>query len=95
MVAKGGKPVTYDECRALQRLADAPRGIAKTLMLAYGFTDELIDDLVLNELATVVPDIARIGKQTIEIELVMIADAGRDAIWNRIPVGVRFELDRT
>ena len=87
--------MTYDECRALQRLADVPRGIAKTLMLAYGFTDELIDDLVLNELATVVPDIARIGKQTIEIELVMITDAGRDAIWNRIPVGVRFELDRT
>jgi hypothetical protein len=50
---------------------------------------------VLNGLATVVPDIARIGKQTIEIELVMITDAGRKAIWNRIPVGARFEVDRT
>jgi hypothetical protein len=72
----------YDECRALQRLANVPRGIAKTLMLAHGFTDELIAGLVLNGLATVVPDIARIGKQTIEIELVMITDAGRKAIWN-------------
>jgi hypothetical protein len=87
-------PVTLEECRALQRLADVPRGIAKTLMLAHGFTHELIAGLELNGLATVVPDIARIGKQTIEIELVMITDAGRDAIWNRIPVGVRFELDR-
>ena len=72
--------MTPDECRALQRLADVPRGIAKTLMLAYGFTDELIAGLVLHGLATVVPDIARIGKQTIEIELVMITDAGRKAI---------------
>jgi hypothetical protein len=95
IIAKGGKPVTYDECRALQRLADVPRGIAKSLMLAYGFTDELIAGLVINELATVVPDIARIGKQTIEIELVIITDAGRKAIWNRIPAGRHFEVDRT
>src|SRR5215471_15034965 len=75
--------MTLEECRALQRLADVPRGIAKTLMLAYGFTQELIAGLVLNGLATVVPDIARIGKQTIEIELVMITDAGRKAILSR------------
>jgi hypothetical protein len=72
--------VTPDERLALQRLAAVPRGIAKTLMLAHGFTDELIAGLVLNGLATVVPDSARIGKQTIDIELVMITDAGRKAI---------------
>jgi hypothetical protein len=87
--------MTFEECRALQRLADVPRGIAKSLMLAYGITDELISSLVLNGLATVAPDIARIGKQTIEIELVMITDAGRKAIWKRMPVGGRFEVDRT
>jgi hypothetical protein len=79
-LAEEASPKTPDECRALQRLADVPRGIAKTLMLAHGFTDELIAGLVLNGLATVVPDSARIGKQTIEIELVMITDAGRKAI---------------
>jgi hypothetical protein len=47
--------VTLDEYRALQRLADVPRGIAKTLMLAHGFTHELIAGLVLNGLATVEP----------------------------------------
>ncbi len=87
--------MTFEECRALQRLAEVPRGIAKTLMLAYGFTHELIAGLVRDGLATEAPDIARIGKQTIEIELVMITDAGRKAIWNRIPVGARFEVDRT
>jgi hypothetical protein len=87
--------MTLDESRALQRLADVPRGIAKTLMLAHGFTHELIAGLVLNGLATEVPDIARIGKQTIEIELVMITDAGRKAIGNRMPGGTRFEFDRT
>jgi hypothetical protein len=86
--------MTHDEGRALQRLADVPRGIAKTLMLAHGFTHELIAGLVLKGLATEVPDIARIGKQTIEIELVMITDAGRKAIWNRTPVGARFQVDR-
>jgi hypothetical protein len=77
--------MTLEERRALQRLAGVPRGIVKTLMLAHGFTEELIADLVLYGLATVLLDIARIGKQTIEIELVMITDAGRKAIWNHDP----------
>jgi hypothetical protein len=72
--------MTPDECRALQRLADVPRGIAETLMLAHGFTRELIAGLVLAGLATVVTDTARIGGQTIKVELVMITDAGRSAI---------------
>jgi hypothetical protein len=50
-------------------------------MLAYGFTDELISSLVLTALETVVHDVARIGQETIEIDLVMITDAGRKALW--------------
>jgi hypothetical protein len=73
-------PVMPDQYSALHRLADVPRGIAKTLMTAYGFTDESISGLVLAGLATVVPDVARIGTQTIEVELVMITDAGRRAL---------------
>src|SRR5882672_11683386 len=42
----GGTKVTAGEL-ALQRLANVPRGIAKTLMLAHGFTPELIAGLVL------------------------------------------------
>jgi hypothetical protein len=69
--------MTPDQYDALERLADVPRGMAKTLMQAYGFTHELITDLVLAGLVTVVTDTAKIGEQTIEVELVMITDAGR------------------
>jgi len=69
--------MTRDQRRALQLLVNVPRGIAKTLMHAYGFTHELITDLVLAGLVTVVTDTAKIGEQTIEVELVMITDAGR------------------
>ncbi len=64
---------------ALQRLANVPRGIAKTLMLAHGFTHDLIAGLEQAGLVTVVPDIATIGGRTIEVELVMITAAGRRA----------------
>jgi hypothetical protein len=71
------EPVTPDQYNALQRLADVPGGIAKTLMLAYGYAPELIADLVLAGLIEVVPDTARIGEQTIKVELIKITDAGR------------------
>jgi hypothetical protein len=69
--------VTAGELDALQKLANVPRGLAKTLMLAHGFTHDLISDLAQAGLVTVVPDIAIIGGQTIEVELVMITGAGR------------------
>ncbi len=69
--------MTPDQYDALERLTDVPRGIAKTLMDAYGFTHELITDLVLAGLVTVATDTAKIGEQTIEVELVMITEAGR------------------
>jgi hypothetical protein len=78
-LAAGGTKVTAGEL-ALQRLANVPCGIARTLMLAHGFTHDLIAGLEQAELVTVVPDIATIGGQTIEVELVMITDAGRRAL---------------
>jgi hypothetical protein len=72
--------VTPYQYRALNRLDGVPRGIAKTLMLAHGFTHELIASLVLAGFVTVDTEAARIGEQTIEVELVMITVAGRKAI---------------
>jgi hypothetical protein len=72
--------MTRDQRRALRRLANVPRGIAETLMIAYGFPRETIDVLVLAGLATVAPDVAQIGGQMIEVELVTITDAGRRAL---------------
>jgi len=71
-----------DAYRALQRLAEVPRGIVKTLMVAYGFDERLLADLVLAGFVTVKADTARIGEQTIEVELLVITDAGRKAIWH-------------
>jgi hypothetical protein len=69
--------MTPDQRRALRRLAGVPRGIAESLMLAHGFSRELISGLVLFGLARVVTDTVRIGGETIAVELVMITDAGR------------------
>jgi hypothetical protein len=80
--AREGGQVTPDQHQALRRLAGVPRGVTKSLMQAHGFTHEVITGLVLTGLATVVPEIARIGESTIEVELVMITDAGRKAIGN-------------
>jgi hypothetical protein len=72
--------VDADQRRALRRLSNVPRGIAETLMLAYGFRREVIAGLALAGLATVVTDAVRIGEQTIKVDLVIITDAGRKAI---------------
>jgi hypothetical protein len=69
--------MTRDQRRALRRLANVPRGIAESLMLAHGFSRELISGLVLFGLATVVTDTVRIGGETMEVELIVITDAGR------------------
>jgi hypothetical protein len=72
-----------DAYGALRRLAEVPRGIAKTLMLAYGFDEELLADLVLAGFVTVKRRTARFGERMIEIELLMITDAGRKAMWHQ------------
>ena len=77
-LAREARQVTPDEHHALQRLAAVPRGVARSLIHAHDFTHEVIAGLLLSGLATVVPEIARIGENTIEVELVMITDgAGR------------------
>jgi len=72
--------MTRDQRRALRLLADVPRGIAESLMLAQGFSRELISGLVTFGVARVVTDTVRIGGETIKVELVMITDAGRQAL---------------
>jgi hypothetical protein len=72
--------LTLDQRRALLRLADVPRGIAETLMIAYGFRRDSMNVLVLAGLATVVTETVRIGAETINVDLIMITDAGRRAI---------------
>jgi hypothetical protein len=72
--------LTLHQRRALRRLADVPHGITEPLMLAHGFSRELISGLVLFGLARLVTDTVRIGGETIEVELVMITDSGRQVL---------------
>jgi hypothetical protein len=72
--------MTVHQRRALRRLADVPLGIAESLMLAHGFSRELISGLVLFGLAKVVTDTVRIGGETMDVELVVITDAGRQVL---------------
>jgi Na+-transporting NADH:ubiquinone oxidoreductase subunit NqrD len=72
--------LTRDQRPALRWLAGVPRGIVQSLMLAHGFTRELIGSLVLAGLVIVVIDTARFGGKTINVDLVVITDSGRKAL---------------
>jgi hypothetical protein len=72
-------------------LADAPRGISEeVLVLAHGFSAEIVADLVLAGLATVVTETRRGSRGlttragprglTIKVKRIRITDAGRRAI---------------
>jgi hypothetical protein len=44
--------ITPDQRRALQMLAGSPHGCTEAIMLAHGFTDQILGRLVLNGLAS-------------------------------------------
>jgi hypothetical protein len=67
--------------RALKKLAGTPRGLTAQLLLAHGFSVEMLRGLVHAQLATVVtePMMARPGV-TIIVERIRITDTGRRAL---------------
>jgi hypothetical protein len=66
--------------RALRLLAAAPNGATEAIMLAHGFTTDLLVDLVHEGLATATPETVHAGKRPIEVVRVRITDAGRLAL---------------
>jgi hypothetical protein len=67
--------------RALKVLAKAgPLGVTEALMLAHGFTTDMLADLVHVGLATEEPETSKGRGQTIKVVRVRITDAGRDAL---------------
>jgi hypothetical protein len=68
--------------RALKVLADAPRGLSKEmLVVGRGFSAEMIADLVLDGLATVVTETKSAPRGvTITVERIRITDDGKKAI---------------
>jgi hypothetical protein len=73
---------TREQRRALKKLAGAPRGLTEHLLvIAHGFSAEMIANLVLAGLATVVTETERAPRGlTITVERIRITDDGRRAI---------------
>ena len=71
-----------EQRRALKVLADAPRGVREEiLVVVHGFSAEMIADLVLDGLATVVTETKSAPRGvTITVERIRITDDGKKAI---------------
>jgi hypothetical protein len=65
--------------RALAVLASSPDGCTEAIMLAHGFTVELLIDLVQEDLASVFSE-RRDGRNEVEVIRFKITEAGRQAL---------------
>jgi len=73
----GPKP---DRRRALELLAGSGDGYTEALMLAHGFTVELMVDLCIADLAIATVERMVAGGRTVEVVRLTITDAGRQAL---------------
>ena len=69
--------------RALELLEASIDGCTEAIMLAHGFTSEMLVQLVQAELATATAERMRTGNRTIEVIRMKITDAGRQALGER------------
>jgi hypothetical protein len=72
--------LSAEQHRGLRLLAGSPHGCTEAIMLAHGFTAELLVDLVRDGLATAAPGIVYAGNRPIEVTRLTITDAGRRAL---------------
>jgi hypothetical protein len=61
-------------------LAGSPLGVTEAIMLAHGFTTDLLVNLPHEGLATATPETVHAGKRPMEVVRVRITDAGRLAL---------------
>jgi len=74
---RGPKP---NRRRALELLAGSRDGVPEAIMLAHGFSIELLVELVHAGLATAGTDRMIAGRHPIEVIRVRITDAGRQSL---------------
>jgi hypothetical protein len=75
-----------DRRRALELLAASPDGCTEAIMLAHGFTVELLVDLCIAELAIATTERMVAGGRTVEVVRMRITEAGRSVVSAR-PLG--------
>lgn len=74
--------LTVEQRRAIEMLADIPRGVTEDLLvLAHGFDSDMIAGLVRAGLATARRETMRAGGKTTEVVRIRITDAGRQALF--------------
>jgi len=66
--------------RALELLAASRDGCTEAMMLAHGFTVELMVDLCIAELAIATPERMVTGGRAIEVVRLRITESGRQAL---------------
>jgi hypothetical protein len=66
--------------RALRLLADTPHGFTISIMLAHGFSNDMLDKLVRDGLATLQLGAMRAGTRQITVCWMTITDIGRGAL---------------
>ncbi len=71
---------SLQERRALEMLSGTPRGASEEFLMLSGFKREMLAELVLAGLATVVTETVHAGAPTIKVERYRITDDGRRAI---------------
>jgi hypothetical protein len=74
---RGPKP---DRGRAIELLADAPDGCSEAIMLAHGFTVDMLIELVSARLATAQTERMVVGGRRVEVIRFRITEAGRQAL---------------
>jgi hypothetical protein len=72
--------VKAEHHRALRLLAASPDGVPEAIMLAHGFSIELMVELVGAGLATANSEWMMAGTRAMEVTRVYITDAGRRAV---------------
>jgi hypothetical protein len=80
--------MTLEERRALKVLADAEQrgSMIPVLLMAHGFPADLLSGLVLDRLATKSTEPFSDGSRTVQVIILRITDAGREAL-TMPPVG--------
>jgi hypothetical protein len=61
-------------------LARSPNGVTEALMMAHGFTNETLAELLRDGLAITEQRLMRAGRRPIEVTWLMITDAGRRSV---------------
>jgi hypothetical protein len=70
-----------EERMALQMLGSSPNGVTEELLVhVHGFTRRMLSGLVSARLATTQRQVIKAGARAIEVNRIMITDAGRSAI---------------